>query len=134
MATAATPKAPDAYWSNSKMACVATYNILGSPDLMNQFDKIMLSFDNAAKSPLKNLASLMQIGLSDADRQGRASQMARSLFKYVLTLYTTRTEHGTTSALDVLTSLTNLLISPSATMADLAFCLDAFMIFAGEGK
>jgi hypothetical protein len=37
-AAATKPKPPDAYWSSSKMSCAAIYTILGSADLMNQFD------------------------------------------------------------------------------------------------
>lgn len=134
MATKGPEKAPEGYWSKSTMACVATYNILGSPDLMNQFEKILVPFNDASKFPLKDLASLMQIGLTSADKHGRASQMARSFLKYILTLYTTRTEHGTTSATDVLVTLTNLLLNATATMADLAYVIDEFMIFKGEDK
>lgn len=119
-------------WSKSNMACVATYNILEGDNLLNQFDVFFLGFDAAPQVKLSSLPYFPKFGASPIDIEGRAAQMARQYFKFLIQLFTNRKENPADSVEKMLAAFGALFASSTATIGDLAAAADGFLKFAGE--
>lgn len=119
-------------WSDKNMACIATYNILEGDQLLNQFDRFFLGFDNAGAMALSRLPYFPKFGGAAADIEGRSAQMARQFFKHLITLYTNRKERPAQSIEEMLGAFRAQFASKTATIADLAMTADAVLKFKGE--
>jgi hypothetical protein len=119
-------------WSSKNMACVATYNILEGDLLLNQFDHVFLAFDQANAVPLSTLPYFPKFDAAASDIEGRAAQMARQYFRFLITLYTNRKERPADSVEQMLGKFGALFESNSATIAELAQAADSFLKFKDE--
>ena len=119
-------------WSDENMGCIATYNILEGDKLLNQFDRVFLPFDKAGDTLLSGLPYFPKFGAAADDIEGRAAQMARHYFKFLITLFTNRKENPADSIEAVLGSFAALFASEEATIAQLAEAADGFLKFEGE--
>lgn len=119
-------------WNAKNLACIATYNILEGDSLLNQFDRMFLDFDAAGAVPLSRLPYFPKFGGAASDIEGRAAQMARQYFKFLVTLFTNRKERPADSIESMLRKFASLFASSSATIGDLAQAADAFLKFKGE--
>jgi hypothetical protein len=114
------------------MACVAAYNILEGDQQLNQFDRFFLSFNAAGSTLLSKLPYYPKFGATAGDIEGRAAQMARQFFKFLITLYTNRKERPADTIEFMLGRFKALFSSSTATIADLAHAADDFLKFKGE--
>lgn len=121
-----------AAWTEKNVACIATYNILEGDQLLNQFDRVFLSFANAGGTKLSSLPYFPKFGGAASDIEGRAAQMARQYFKFLITLFTNRKERPADTIEKMLGALAALFESKTATIADLAAAADGFLKFKGE--
>jgi hypothetical protein len=119
-------------WTDKNVACIATYNILEGDQLLNQFDRVFLSFAKAADVPLSKLPYYPKFGGAASDIEGRSTQMARQYFKFLITLYTDRKERSADTIELMLDTLTSLFASKTATISALAAAADGFLKFKGE--
>jgi hypothetical protein len=119
-------------WTDKNVACVATYNILEGDQLLNQFDRVFLSFSKAGAVLLSTLPYFPKFGGAADDIEGRAAQMARQYFKFLITLFTNRKERPADTIEGMLGSFAALFASKTATIADLAQAADGFLKFKGE--
>lgn len=119
-------------WDGKKMACVATYTILGGDKFLNQFDEFFLRFDNAPTVKLSSLPYFPKFGATSQDIEGRADQMARNFFKFVVTTFTNRKENPMDSVEATVKNIRELFKSTTATVKDLAEEADRFFKFSGE--
>lgn len=121
-----------AVWSDKIVACIATYNILEGDRLLNQFDRVFLSFAKAGEVPLSSLPYYPKFGGAASDIEGRSAQMARQYFKFLITMFTNRKERPADTIEKMLAALGALFASKTATIADLAEAADGFLKFKGE--
>lgn len=119
-------------WTQDNMACLATYNILEGDQLLNQFDVLFLKFKDAGAVRLSSLPYFPKFAAAPEDIEGRAAQMARRYFKFLITLFTHRKENKATSVGTVLGSFETLFASEASTITDLAAAADGFLKFANE--
>ena len=119
-------------WTDKNVACIATYNILEGDQLLNQFDRVFLSFSNAGSTKLSSLPYFPKFGGAASDIEGRAAQMSRQYFKFLITLFTNRKERTADTIERMLGALADLFASKTATIADLAASADGFLKFKGE--
>jgi hypothetical protein len=119
-------------WSSKNMACVATYNILEGDKLLNQFDHIFLGFDEAGDVLLSSLPYFPKFDAAPDDLEGRAAQMARQYFRFLISLFTNRKERRADSVEKMLSKFGELFNSTTATIADLARAADDFLKFKDE--
>ncbi len=119
-------------WTDQNPACIATYNILEGDQLLNQFDRVFLSFADAGATLLSSLPYFPKFGGAADDIEGRAAQMARQYFKFLITLFTNRKERPADSIETMLGRFAALFASSTATISDLAQAADDFLKFKGE--
>lgn len=119
-------------WNNKNMACVATYAILEGDDQLNQFDSYFVRFADAGDVKLTSLPYYPKYGAHELDIHGRADQMARRFFKYVVQLYTDRKENKMDAVEEVIWKMRELFKTDGKTLEDLAEVTDAFFKFKGE--
>lgn len=119
-------------WDTNKMACIATYTILGGKSFLNQFDEFFISIDEAGDIKLTTLPYFPKFSASSANINGRANQMARKFFKFIVLNYTNRKENPTDTVQACIENLQALFESESATFKDLAEVTDGFFKFNGE--
>lgn len=119
-------------WTEKNVACIATYNILEGDQLLNQFDRVFLSFSDSGATMLSSLPYFPKFGGAESDVEGRAAQMARQYFKFLITLFTNRKERPADTVEAMLGKFGSLFASKTATFADLAQAADAFLKFKGE--
>lgn len=119
-------------WDGKKMACVATYTILGGDKFLNQFDDFFLKFDSAGSVKLTSLPYFPKFGATPQDIEGRADQMARNFFKFVVTTYTNRKENPMDSVEVAVKNMREHFKGTRSTFKDLAEEADRFFKFSGE--
>ena len=122
----------DYQWTGDNLACIATYSILENDDMLNQFDDSYLKFEEAGKVKLSSLPYWGKFGMSAADREGRADQMARKFFLYVVRNYTKRKERSMDTVEQVVEHLARAFGSDKATFTDLAHITDDYFKFGNE--
>lgn len=123
---------PAFIWTDKNMACIATYNILEGDQQLNQFERFFLSFNDAGKMQLCKLPYYPKFGGAAADIEGRAAQMARQYFKFLIIHYTNRKERSADNLEAILAVFQALFSSTSATITDLAKAADDFLKFKSE--
>jgi hypothetical protein len=119
-------------WNTDKMACVATYTILGGDKFLDQFDEFFLKIQNAGDVKLTSLPYYPKFDASSFDLDGRADQMSRKFFKFIVLIYTNRKENPADSVEDIIKKMRVLFKSKSSTFTDLAETTDKFFKFTGE--
>jgi hypothetical protein len=119
-------------WTDKRMACIATYAILEGDKFLDQFDGFFLPFDRAGETLLTSLPYFPKFGASPHDIEGRADQMARKFFKFVVINYTNRKENVMDSVEGVVGKMKANFMDKSTTFEDLADVTDAFFRFSGE--
>lgn len=119
-------------WNTDKLACVATYTILGGDNFLDQFDEFFLRLDEAGKVRLSTLPYFPKFNASEFDIAGRADQMARKFFKFIVQTYTNRKENPSDSVEQCVGRMRDLFKSESATFTELAAATDDFFKFNDE--
>lgn len=119
-------------WNPDKLACIATYTILGGNNFLDQFDEFFLRIDSAGDTKLTSLPYFPKFDASPFDIDGRADQMARRFFKFVVQTFTRRKENPMDTVEDHLRTLRGLFKNTSATFSDLAQATDEFFKFDDE--
>lgn len=119
-------------WDENKMACIATYTVIGGKSFLNQFDDFFLSINEAGDTKLTTLPYFPKFSASSANIDGRADQMARKFFKFIVLNYTNRKEKPTDAVEDCIKNMRALFKSDSATIKDVAEVTDKFFKFNDE--
>jgi hypothetical protein len=119
-------------WNPDKLSCIATYTILGGDNFLDQFDDFFLPIDTAGDVLLTSLPYFPKFEASPIDIDGRADQMARRFFKFVVRIYTRRKENPMDTVEDHVRTLRGLFKNTSATFSDLAQATDEFFKFNDE--
>ena len=112
-------------WSDENWACKATYNILESNSMLDQFEEFLLRFPVAGEFKLHDLP-YAQGGISASDFAGRADQMSRKFFFYLLKHYTNRAERPSDTYQEVHRAFTKQFKSTDGTFRTLAEQVDGF--------
>lgn len=119
-------------WNPDKLSCIATYTILGGDSFLDQFDEFFLPIENAGDVLLTSLPYFPKFEASPIDIDGRADQMARRFFKFVVRTFTRRKENPMDTVEDHLRILRGLFKNGAATFSDLAQATDEFFEFDDE--
>ena len=121
-------------WTDKRMACVATYAILEGDQFLDQFDSFFLPFDKAGEVKLTTLPYFPKFGADAFDIEGRADQMARRFFKFLVANYTSRKERAQDSVEGVLRRMKAVFQGKTTpcTLLALANAADDFFKFEGE--
>lgn len=119
-------------WTPDKLACIATYTILGGDAFLDQFDEFFLQIDKAGAVKLTTLPYYPKFSASPTDIDGRADQMARKFFKFVVLTYTNRKENPMDTVEACIKKMRGLFKNKSATFTDLAEATDKFFKFNDE--
>ena len=119
-------------WRADNMACIATYTILGGDKFLDQFDEFFLKMENAGTVKLTALPYYPKFDASSFDIEGRADQMSRKFFKFIVVTYTNRKENPADTVEEIIKKMRALFKGKTATFTDLAEATDKFFKFSGE--
>lgn len=119
-------------WRADNMSCIATYTILGGDKFLDQFDEFFLKMESAGTVKLTTLPYYPKFDASSFDIEGRADQMSRKFFKFVVVTYTNRKENPSDTVEEIIKKMRALFKSKTATFTDLAEAADKFFKFSGE--
>ena len=119
-------------WRADNMACIATYTILGGDKFLDQFDEFFLKMENAGTVKLTTLPYYPKFDASSFDIEGRADQMSRKFFKFIVVTYTNRKENPADTVEEIIKKMRVLFKGKTATFTDLAEATDKFFKFSGE--
>src|SRR5688572_7046820 len=125
----ATSKPSKFTWTDKNPACVAAFNILEGDNLLNQFDTSFLPFNEAGDIKLSTLPYFPKFGADPRDVDGRAAQMARQYFTFLIRLFTNRKERPMDGVRKVLEAFKAEFASTTSTIASLAAVTDDFLKF-----
>ena len=119
-------------WRADNMACIATYTILGGDNFLDQFDEFFLKMEAAGTVKLTTLPYYPKFDASSFDIEGRADQMSRKFFKFIVVTYTNRKENPADTVEEIIKKMRTLFKNKTATFTDLAEAADKFFKFSGE--
>jgi hypothetical protein len=119
-------------WNPDRLACIATWTILGGDKFLDQFDEFFLPIEHAGDIRLTALPYFPKFEAAPFDIDGRADQMARRFFKAVVQTYTRRKENPMDTVEDHILLLRGLFKNSAATFSDLAQATDEFFKFGDE--
>ncbi|BCD99843.1 hypothetical protein [Marinagarivorans cellulosilyticus] len=117
-------------WKNN-IACTAVYKIMERDDRMNQFEAIVIPFDDAKSLKISDLPFFPSASSADVAERA-AKQFGATFFKFVAQDYVVYAETSTERVRDMFNAIVNVLMNPNKTLLDLAEIVDSKLIFSDE--
>ncbi|WP_419318087.1 hypothetical protein ACN2C7_15805 [Caulobacter sp. ErkDOM-E] len=119
-------------WSDSKMACVATYKILEGDKFMNEFEDSDIPFEKASDVEMSSLFYWPQTTGNDALLKLAASQAAKKFWYLLIKNYTVLKEEAAKESYKMLDDVEAVFASKDATLKKLAEVVDKSLKFPNE--
>jgi hypothetical protein len=115
-----------------KLSCLATYKVLESDKMLDQFEDADVPFGKAGSLKVKRLRSFLHTTTTHHVLEAAALQLAHDFVYYLDKFYVVRKEAGVRNTAEIIRSLAAVFTDGDSTLTDLARVADQYIHFEDE--